>query len=93
MPSRLSMTMTTLDVRNNDISLIRSSSNYNYCINCSIMMTGNPWVCDEMMIRMIIWATRNGAKLLLDANCDQTNPNGNYLIISYKNMRSIEKSK
>ena len=52
-------------------------------------MDKNPWICDEMMIRMIIWATQNEAVLLLDANCDQTNPNGTKSINSFQLLKSL----
>ena len=79
MPSPLTSNLRHVDISLNDISRVRSSKDYDYCFNCTLSLYGNPWICNENMIRMIVWATEHQTGLLLDEKCSKTNLNGEKL--------------
>jgi len=56
MPENLPPTMKALMLNDNVIGLVRSPSSYEFCANCTVInLSHNPWVCDENMIKFLLW--------------------------------------
>lgn len=50
-----------LNVGKNQISHVRDNSEYDFCINCTLMsLHGNPWLCDLKMLTMMQWLVSHG---------------------------------
>ena len=88
MPQNLQTTLKTLDISYNLISVIHSSTEYNYCTNCLISMNGNHWVCNNKFIQMLFWSTKNNVTVILDkkTTCDETIPHGKSSIYLTSNI-------
>ncbi|CAK8675544.1 unnamed protein product [Clavelina lepadiformis] len=76
MPEGLPRTLRFYSLSTNQIVVVRSPANYEFCFNCTegLFLNNNPWVCDQNLIRMLLWANQHPVDIQMKDKCGQPVP-------------------